>query len=70
MKCLIEKKNFDDILLYDQLRQNHRNERAFEKYLEGKITFRPTYKYDVGSDEWDSRWVAPNVSYAFFFLFH
>lgn len=55
VKHLIEKNNFDDILVYDQLKQNYLAGRAFEKYTEGRITFRPTYKYDTGSDEWDSR---------------
>lgn len=54
VKHLIEKNNFDDILVYDQLKQNYLAGRAFEKYTEGRITFRPTYKYDTGSDEWDS----------------
>ena len=27
---------------------------AFQHYSEGKITFPPTYKYDVGSDQYDS----------------
>ncbi|XP_065223598.1 type II inositol 1,4,5-trisphosphate 5-phosphatase [Planococcus citri] len=54
VKNLIEKNDYDSILVYDQLRQNHRKGRVFEKYLEGKINFRPTYKYDTGSDDWDS----------------
>lgn len=56
VKCLIEKKDFKSIILYEQLQQNHRAGRIFEKYKEGKINFRPTYKYDTGSDEWDSRY--------------
>lgn len=55
VKRLIETKNYDAILVYDQLKQNHKAGKVFEKYNEGKITFRPTYKYDTGSDEWDSR---------------
>lgn len=55
VKSLIEKNDYDSIVMYDQLKQNHRAGRVFEKYKEGRITFRPTYKYDTGSDEWDSR---------------
>lgn len=28
--------------------------RAFPYYSESKITFNPTYRYDIGTDEFDS----------------
>lgn len=62
MKRLIETNSYDAILVYDQLKQNFKAERVFEKYKEGRILFKPTYKYDTGSDEWDSR-------YVFYFVF-
>lgn len=55
VKRLIETNSYDAILVHDQLKQNCKAERVFEKYKEGRIAFRPTYKYDTGSDEWDSR---------------
>ena len=28
---------------------------VFEGFSEGELTFQPTYKYDTGSDDWDTR---------------
>lgn len=33
-----------------------RHNRVFSGYKEGIITFLPTYKYDNGSDEYDTRY--------------
>lgn len=38
----------------DQLYHEMRNKRVFNNYNEGIIRFRPTYKYDPGTDNWDS----------------
>ena len=27
---------------------------AFKNFIEGRITFEPTYKYDVGTDHYDT----------------
>jgi hypothetical protein len=40
---------------YDQLYKEKQRMRIFRDYVEGRITFKPTYKYDVGTDIWDSR---------------
>lgn len=55
VKDMVDKANYKPILEYDQLRQQHKIQAVFAGYQEGEITFRPTYKYDPGSDEWDSR---------------
>lgn len=54
------KQLFDDpddttaLIRYDQLYIEMRRQRIFHNYIEGPITFRPTYKYDPGTDNWDS----------------
>lgn len=54
VKEMVDKANYKPILEYDQLRQQHKIQAVFAGYQEGEIMFRPTYKYDPGSDEWDS----------------
>ncbi|XP_054269652.1 inositol polyphosphate 5-phosphatase OCRL-like [Macrosteles quadrilineatus] len=54
VKKYIEQQNYRPVLEYDQLRRQHREKAVFVGYTEGDITFRPTYKYDPGSDDWDS----------------
>ncbi|XP_031641168.1 type II inositol 1,4,5-trisphosphate 5-phosphatase [Contarinia nasturtii] len=46
--------NFSEIIKHDQLYQEMQRRRVFLNYTEGAINFRPTYKYDPGTDEWDS----------------
>ncbi|EEB13064.1 Type II inositol-1,4,5-trisphosphate 5-phosphatase precursor, putative [Pediculus humanus corporis] len=46
--------NFRPILEYDQLNLQKKLKRVFDGYTEGTINFRPTYKYDTGTDNWDS----------------
>lgn len=45
---------YEKLQFYDQLHIERKKKRVFEGYSEGKITFRPTYKYDPGTDDWDS----------------
>lgn len=46
--------DFSEIIKHDQLYQEMQRRRVFVNYTEGAINFRPTYKYDPGTDEWDS----------------
>ncbi|KAJ9583804.1 hypothetical protein L9F63_021854, partial [Diploptera punctata] len=50
----IDQGNYEPLLEYDQLHQQHGVKNVFAGYQEGHITFRPTYKYDPGTDNWDS----------------
>lgn len=47
--------DFSGIIKNDQLLQEMKRRRVFLNYNEGPIQFRPTYKYDPGTDDWDSR---------------
>ncbi|KAI0939420.1 hypothetical protein AcV5_000847 [Taiwanofungus camphoratus] len=46
--------DFDALLAADQLKQSIDEQVVFVGYQEGPILFRPTYKYDVGSDNYDT----------------
>ena len=46
---------FRTLLGADQLIHQKKLNRVFKGYKEGDITFRPTFKYDLHSDNWDSR---------------
>ncbi|XP_065215098.1 synaptojanin-1 [Planococcus citri] len=54
MKDLIRNNMLDDVLENDQLLQQKKENKVFEEYLEGEITFPPTYKYDLFSDDYDT----------------
>lgn len=56
VKDYIDQGSYQPLLEYDQLHQQHGSKSVFVGYREGNITFRPTYKYDPGSDNWDSRY--------------
>ena len=44
----------EPLLATDQLRQEMEGSRVFEGFLEGMIGFRPSYKFDIGSNEYDT----------------
>ncbi|XP_054427971.1 type II inositol 1,4,5-trisphosphate 5-phosphatase isoform X4 [Pteronotus mesoamericanus] len=54
VKKLIEEKAFQTLYAYDQLKNQVAAKAVFEGFTEGELTFQPTYKYDTGSDEWDT----------------
>ena len=55
---LMEEKHLDligDLVnLIDQLKEQQEAGKAFVGYQEGVIKFQPTYKYDIGTDDWDT----------------
>lgn len=53
-RSLFELDNVPMLLNHDQLHQEMRLHRVFHNYDEGAIKFLPTYKYDPGTDNWDS----------------
>ncbi|XP_045074758.1 type II inositol 1,4,5-trisphosphate 5-phosphatase isoform X1 [Coregonus clupeaformis] len=54
VKDLIAKKDFETLHSYDQLKRQIDEEAVFVGFVEGEICFLPTYKYDTGSDQWDT----------------
>ncbi|TRY92372.1 hypothetical protein DNTS_012360 [Danionella cerebrum] len=54
VKDLITKKDFETLYNHDQLKRQMDEEVVFEGFTEGEIDFQPTYKYDTGSDQWDT----------------
>lgn len=53
-KRMIVKRELQELMNYDQLCRQISLKRVFLDYIEGPITFIPTYKYDTGTDNWDS----------------
>ncbi|XP_046374463.1 inositol polyphosphate 5-phosphatase K-like [Haliotis rufescens] len=50
----IEKGNLTKLLTYDQLIQCKEERLIYEDFEEGRITFPPTYKFDKGTDTYDT----------------
>ena len=51
---LLKKEMLEVMLANDQLNVERNARRCFDGFSEGAITFSPTYKFDVGSDHYDS----------------
>ncbi|XP_034649761.1 synaptojanin-1 isoform X9 [Trachemys scripta elegans] len=54
VKELIRQQNWDSLITGDQLVNQKNAGQIFRGFLEGKITFAPTYKYDLFSDDYDT----------------
>ncbi|XP_028418102.1 inositol polyphosphate 5-phosphatase OCRL-1-like [Dendronephthya gigantea] len=50
----IDEVEYEYLLEHDQLIKQMRNEKCFQMFKEGWIRFQPTYKYNPGTDNWDS----------------
>ncbi|KAI0638342.1 DNase I-like protein [Trametes polyzona] len=54
VRTLAQLDDFDALLAADQLRRAMDEHAVFEGYQEGPLLFRPTYKYDLGTDNYDT----------------
>ena len=54
VKNLLYANAFNNLLEHDQLKIQQKLNKVFQDYKEGEIRFLPTYKYDPGTDQWDS----------------
>lgn len=51
---MIDEQAWSELQASDQLTTERLQEHAFEGFEEAELTFPPTYKYDLFSDEWDT----------------
>lgn len=61
MRRLADKAQYKMLLKNDQLIQQKKEKKCFKGFQEGVINFKPTYKYDPGTDNWDTRCVSTYV---------
>jgi endonuclease/exonuclease/phosphatase family metal-dependent hydrolase len=59
----VKKGDYKPLIAADQLQQERAAGHAFTGYHEGAITFAPTYKYDVGTDIYDTSEKARSPAY-------
>ncbi|ELU08167.1 hypothetical protein CAPTEDRAFT_179440 [Capitella teleta] len=51
----LEIPSYEDLIQYDELFKVRNQGLAFEKFNEGRIKFKPTYKYDVGTSDFNTK---------------
>lgn len=54
VKEIIKQGNLKELLAADQFLQQRHQRKVFIGYNEGDVSFLPTYKFDPGTDDWDS----------------
>jgi len=54
VRSFVERDDYDPLIAADQLRQVMDMKVAFSEYQEGPLLFRPTYRYDLGTDNYDT----------------
>jgi phosphatidylinositol-bisphosphatase len=52
---MIAANQLSDLRIYDQLNMERSLRKVFENFTEGVLSFPPTYKFQVGTDEYESR---------------
>ncbi|XP_043919592.1 synaptojanin-2 [Protopterus annectens] len=50
----LKRQDWKSLLVHDQLQQQKSCGKIFKDFCEGTINFSPTYKYDIGSDAYDT----------------
>lgn len=55
VKAMADAYQFHTLLKFDQLLNEMDRKNVFGGFLEADIDFKPTYKYDPNTDNWDSR---------------
>lgn len=54
IKARIDKKAYSSLLVYDQLKKQMISKKVFDGFQEPPINHCPTYKFNPGSNDWDS----------------
>ena len=55
VRRLADEAQYEELLTNDQLVKQRNEKKCFKRFQEGHIKFKPTYKYDPGTDNWDTR---------------
>ncbi|KAJ7363423.1 hypothetical protein OS493_009576 [Desmophyllum pertusum] len=54
VRSLADTGQYEELLVNDQLIKQKNEKKCFKGFQEGNIKFKPTYKYDPGTDNWDT----------------